>query len=53
MLDIDRLDTTSGAITEQALLSERALEVVTELCVLHDALLRPCAYGTMPRHATR
>ena len=38
VLQIDRLDTSPGAMNEQVLLAERALEVVTELCVLHGAI---------------
>jgi hypothetical protein len=39
------ISTPAGAVEERALLAERALEVVTEFCALHDAVLRRSAYG--------
>jgi hypothetical protein len=50
MLETDRLDTAAGAAKKQALGAERALEVVTELCVLHEAILRQAR--TVPRSAS-
>lgn len=38
VLQIDRLDTAAGAMKGEVLLAERALEVVTEFCVLHRAI---------------